>query len=195
MSNELYAERLKANPSIWADGATHFIYHEDDPREGGRFYYEAGQFYKDVATQRSPWQKMYRKPLPSSLVVVTKPSQSDEAYSPGVGTRCEAVWLDMPDGGDRDWTLVVFKGHYINSDGTEQVWFSVEATGENIVRDVRDCEIRPRRTEKQKRRDDLAALITEANEHDTEPGYVASCIMMRYELMDKKKGAPPPWER
>lgn len=195
MADKSYIDRLKHDALLWPNDATHYIQHESS--DHGNFYVEKECLYKELADTPRRWLK----PAGGHLVVHPRPveasSRSDEPphYIPAYGTRCEAVWLDMPDGGDRDWTLVVFKGHYINSDGTEQVWFSVEATGENIVRDVRDCEIRPRRTEKQKRRDDLAALITEANEHDTEPGYVASCIMMRYELMEKKKGAPPPWER
>ena len=51
----------------------------------------------------------------------------DGTGMPSVGTECGAVWLEMPDGGDWDFELVIIKGYWEN-----QVWFCT-ADGEDFT--------------------------------------------------------------
>ena len=63
---------------------------------------------------------------------------------PPVGTVCEGVWLEMPDGGDRDFEGMIIKGYY-----KKQVWFCT-TSGENITHLTENVDFRPTRTQAQR---------------------------------------------
>ena len=67
---------------------------------------------------------------------------------PPVGTVCEAVWLEVPDGGHRDFEGVIIKGYY-----KKQVWFCT-TSGEDITHLTESVDFRPIRTQAQRERED-----------------------------------------
>ena len=72
-----------------------------------------------------------------------KESEWDGTGRPPVGTECEAVWLEAPDGGDRDFERVIIKGYWEN-----QVWFCT-SHGEDFTHLLANVDFRPIRTDAQ----------------------------------------------
>ena len=79
---------------------------------------------------------------------------------PPVGTVCEGVWLEMPDGGDRDFEGMIIKGYY-----KKQVWFCT-TSGENITHLAENVIFRPARTQAQIEREELIIIATRVLNHD-----------------------------
>ena len=79
---------------------------------------------------------------------------------PPVGTVCEGVWLEMPDGGDRDFEGMIIKGYY-----KKQVWFCT-TSGENITHLAENVTFRPARTQAQREREGLIIIATRVLNHD-----------------------------
>ena len=77
---------------------------------------------------------------------------------PPVGCECEAVWLDLPDGGDRDFTKVLIKSYYDYGGGFKRVWFGVMPEDEDVCRSAAQCEFRPLRTQAERDRDSTIDL-------------------------------------
>ena len=86
---------------------------------------------------------------------VERPTGRDGEGLPPVGTECEAVWLEMPDGGDRDFERVIVKGYW-----EKQVWFCA-ASGEDFTHLLANVDFLPVRTQAQRERDDLLTSIIE----------------------------------
>lgn len=63
---------------------------------------------------------------------------------PPVGAECEAVWLEDPDGGSREYEPVFIKGYFGSRSGA-QVWFTTRE-GEDLVVRVGNCSFRPIRS-------------------------------------------------
>ena len=68
---------------------------------------------------------------------------------PPVGTGCEAVWLELPDGGDSNFERVIIKGYWEN-----QVWFCT-ADGEDFTHLLANVDFRPIPTQAQLEREEL----------------------------------------
>jgi hypothetical protein len=98
-----------------------------------------------------------------------------EGLVPAVGDKCDAVWLEDPDGGSRDYEPVLIKGYFKAE--TMKVWFSTR-NGEDIVRRMEHCNFRPLLTKEQRNRDDLArALLDDMDALDIYmPGDTARAI-------------------
>ena len=79
---------------------------------------------------------------------------------PPVGTVCEAVWLEVPDGGHRDFEGVIIKGYY-----KKQVWFCT-TSGEKITHLTKNVDFRPIRTQAQIEREGLIIIATRVLNHD-----------------------------
>ena len=79
---------------------------------------------------------------------------------PPVGTVCEAVWLEVPDGGHRDFEGVIIKGYY-----KKQVWFCT-TSGEDITHLTKNVDFRPIRTQAQREREELIIIATRVLNHD-----------------------------
>ena len=79
---------------------------------------------------------------------------------PPVGTVCEAVWLEVPDGGHRDIEGVIIKGYY-----KKQVWFCT-TSGEKITHLTQNVDFRPIRTQSQIEREELIIIATRVLIHD-----------------------------
>jgi hypothetical protein len=92
---------------------------------------------------------------------------------PPVGTKCEGVWLEVPDGGDRDFEGVIIKGYY-----KKQVWFCT-TNGEDITHLTENVDFRPIRTQAQIDREELEDLLTKANASGLTVKGLASCIIAR----------------
>jgi len=94
--------------------------------------------------------------------MTAKPLKVDEWGTglPPVGTECEAVWLEMPDGGSRDFERVIIKGYWEN-----QVWFSSES-GEDFTHFLAYVDFRPIRTRAQTDRAELIRIATQVLNHD-----------------------------
>lgn len=74
----------------------------------------------------------------------SEPVEWDGEGLPPVGTKCEARWLEMPDGGTPEWVKGRFKGGY-----DSKIWFGTESFVE-IVLPAHSIEFRPLQTPEQK---------------------------------------------
>ena len=78
---------------------------------------------------------------------------------PPVGTKCEGVWLEVPDGGDRVFEVVIVvivKGYY-----KKQVWFCT-TSGEDIAHLTKNVDFRPIRTQAQIKREEATDFAARA---------------------------------
>ena len=89
-----------------------------------------------------------------------KEPEWDGTGRPPVGAECEAVWLEMPDGGDRDFERVIVKGYW-----EKQVWFCT-ADGEDLTHLSFNVDFRPIRTWAQTEREELISAATEILNQD-----------------------------
>ena len=89
---------------------------------------------------------------------------------PPVGKKCEAVWLEMPDGGDRDFHRVMIKGYW-----KDKVWFSSES-GEDFTHLVAYVDFRPISN---RAKIDRSQLVTALNQlrNEADVGVVADVIL------------------
>ena len=78
---------------------------------------------------------------------------------PPVGTKCEGVWLEVPDGGDRVFEVVIVKGYY-----KKQVWFCT-TSGEDITHLTKNVDFRPIRTQAQIERGRAIIIATRVLNH------------------------------
>lgn len=78
--------------------------------------------------------------------------REDKEWLPTVGEECDAVWLELPDGGGSDFCAVVIKGYCGN-----EVWFSKVngVDGYSEVVKITDCEFRPLKTGEELEREDF----------------------------------------
>ena len=83
---------------------------------------------------------------------------------PPVGTECEAVWLEAPDGGGRDFEPALIKGYFDALPG-RQVWFST-GEGEDFVHLLANVDFRPLHTQAQREREEI---IIDALRHVDDP--------------------------
>ena len=83
---------------------------------------------------------------------------------PPVGAECEVVWLELPDGGGRDFEPALIKGYFYALPG-RQVWFST-GEGEDFVHFLANVDFRPTRTQAQRERDEI---IIDALRHVDDP--------------------------
>ena len=81
---------------------------------------------------------------------------------PPVGTECEALWLETPDFGGRDFEPVLIKGYFDALPG-RQAWFST-GEGEDFARLTENVNFRPIRTKAQIEQEELEDLLTRASE-------------------------------
>ena len=84
------------------------------------------------------------------------PTAWDGTGFPPVGTECEAVWLEAPDGGGRDFERVIIKGYY-----KKQVWFCT-TSGEDITHLTENVDFRPTRTQAQREREEAIDFAARA---------------------------------
>ena len=83
---------------------------------------------------------------------------------PPVGAECEVVWLELPDGGGRDFEPALIKGYFDALPG-RQVWFST-GEGEDFVHLLANVDFRPLRTQAQREREEI---IIDALRHVDDP--------------------------
>ena len=88
---------------------------------------------------------------------------------PPVGTKCEGVWLEVPDVDDRDFEGVIVKGYY-----KKQVWFCA-TSGEDITQLTENVYFRPIRNQ----REELEDLLTRASETGLTVKSLAGFIISR----------------
>ena len=100
--------------------------------------------------------------------MTAKPLQVDEWNGTGlppVGTECEAVLLEDPEGGGRDFERVIIKGYW-----EKQVWFCT-AGGEDFTHLLADVDFLPIRTQAQREREEVVetahAIIVDARAGST----------------------------
>jgi hypothetical protein len=92
----------------------------------------------------------------------TKPAAPEwEGLVPAVGDKCEAVWLEAPDGGSREYEPVLIKGYFKNE--TMKVWLSTRH-GEDIVCSMEHCNFRMIVTRADRERTDAIVLAKYAAE-------------------------------
>jgi len=106
---------------------------------------------------------------------------------PAVGDECEAVWLEAPDGGSREYEPVIVKGYFKTE--IMQVWFCTQH-GEDLVCRMDNCSFRPLRTPAVRERDDLAgALLDDMDALDIHmPGSTARTISRTIASRIMKRG-------
>ena len=159
-------ERLKVDAGYWKengapDDATHCAVH--DP---GKTWFKFGEDGSPMMWHMrfSEWREGLCKE--SRLVdLIPRLARADElewngSDLPPVGTECEAVWLEMPDGGDRDFERVIVKGYW-----EKQVWFCT-ADGEDLTHLSFNVDFRPIRTWAQTEREELISAATEILNQD-----------------------------
>ena len=86
--------------------------------------------------------------------MIFKYNKMSEGYwglsgNPPEGTKCEAAWLDSPDGGGRDFEPVMVKAYW-----KRQVWFCT-SFGDDITCLAENVKFRPIRTPEQRERDEV----------------------------------------
>ena len=85
-------------------------------------------------------------PRPTEPAPTAWPTAWNGTGFPPVGTKCEGVWLEVPNGGDRVVEVVIVKGYY-----KKQVWFCT-TSGEDITHLTENVDFRPLRTPEQRER-------------------------------------------
>ena len=93
---------------------------------------------------------------------------------PPVGTECEAVWLEAPDGGGRDFEPALIKGYFDALPG-RQVWFST-GEGEDFVHLLANVDFRPIRSQAQIERTQLIKTLNQLR-GETDMGVIADAIL------------------
>ena len=99
-------------------------------------------------------------PRPTEPAPTAWPTAWNGTGFPPVGTKCEGVWLEVPDGGDRVFEVVIVKGYY-----KKQVWFCT-TSGEDITHLTQNVDFRPIRTQAQIERENLIRIATQVMNHD-----------------------------
>tara|TARA_R110000744_G_scaffold246942_1_gene363446 strand:+ start:13599 stop:14150 length:552 start_codon:yes stop_codon:yes gene_type:complete len=101
----------------------------------------------------------------SSRPTIELPEASQE-WMPEVGANCDAVWLELPDGGGNDFCAVTIKGYF-----GDDVWFSkVNGAGYSEVMKVTDCKFRPLKTQQEKDREAFIKLALKLGEQQFDKG-------------------------
>ena len=95
-----------------------------------------------VPVENKDWGTDRYTPRPAESATTTW----DGTGFPPVGTKCEGVWLEVPNGGDRVVEVVIVKGYY-----KKQVWFCT-TSGEDITHLTENVDFRPLRTPEQRER-------------------------------------------
>ena len=93
---------------------------------------------------------------------------------PPVGAECEVVWLELPDGGGRDFEPALIKGYFDALPG-RQVWFST-GEGEDFVHLLANVDFRPIRTQAQIERTQLIKTLNQLR-GETDMGVIADSIL------------------
>ena len=153
-------KRLEVDAGYWdevaPEGATHY-----DPEDmGDPWMRELESNWMFYWESKRGWVRYLQKAMLARIVarLVIRPDAQEEwtgTGRPPVGCICEAVWLEPPDGGGRDFESVHIKAYF-----GSQVWFESQSLDE-VVCEIRDCEFRPIRTQAQRERDDLLTSIIE----------------------------------
>ena len=99
-------------------------------------------------------------PRPTEPAPTAWPTAWNGTGFPPVGTKCEGVWLEVPNGGDRVVEVVIVKGYY-----KKQVWFCT-TSGEDIAHLTKNVDFRPIRTQAQIEREELIIIATRVLIHD-----------------------------
>jgi len=95
-------------------------------------------------------------PRPTEPAPTAWPTAWNGTGFPPVGTKCEGVWLEVPDGGDRVFEVVIVKGYY-----KKQVWFCT-TSGEDITHLTKNVDFRPIRTQAQIKREEATDFAARA---------------------------------
>jgi len=98
-------------------------------------------------------------PRPTEPAPTAWPTAWNGTGFPPVGTKCEGVWLEVPDGGDRVFEVVIVKGYY-----KKQVWFCT-TSGEDITHLTKNVDFRPIRTQAQIERGRAIIIATRVLNH------------------------------
>ncbi|MCP4791693.1 MAG: hypothetical protein GY881_15820, partial [Gammaproteobacteria bacterium] len=95
------------------------------------------------------------------------------AWMPEVGQECEAVWIELPDGGGNDFCAVVIKGYY-----DDEVWLSkVNGVGYSEVVKIADCKFRPLKTAAEKKRDAFMSQAKAGLSFDMKYNHVVDSVL------------------
>ena len=158
-------ERLATDRAYWdsvaPEGATHY-----DPEDmGAPWMMETTRNWMFYWGSKKEWVEYAQKAMLTRILarLVIRPDAPEEwdgTGFPPVGTVCEGVWLEMPDGGDRDFEGMIIKGYY-----KKQVWFCT-TSGENITHLAENVTFRPARTQAQREREGLIIIATRVLNHD-----------------------------
>ena len=124
-----------------------------------------GKYYH-MPYQMAAWGSERYTPHP----VEPAPTAWNGTGFPLVGTKCEAVWLEVPDGGDRVFEGVIVKGYY-----KKQVWFCT-TSGEDITHLTENVDFRPIRTQAQTDRTQLVKTLNQLR-GQTDMGVIADSII------------------
>ena len=105
------------------------------------------------------WGSERYTPRPVEQSPTAWPTAWNGTGFPPVGTKCEAVWLEVPDGGDRVFEGVIIKGYY-----KKQVWFCT-TSGEDITHLTQNVDFRPIRNQAQIERGRAIIIATRVLNH------------------------------
>ena len=103
---------------------------------------------------------------------------------PPVGAECEVVWLELPDGGGRDFEPALIKGYFDALPG-RQVWFST-GEGEDFVHLLANVDFRPIRTQAQTDRTQLLKALNQLRA-ETDMGVIADAIIEMGFRLERQK--------
>jgi hypothetical protein len=122
------------------EGATHYDCNADVFCTVNGWWSCKGKYY------HMPCQMAWGSERYTPRPVEPAPTAWNGTGFPPVGTKCEGVWLEVPDGGDRVFEGVIVKGYY-----KKQVWFCT-TSGEDITHLTENVDFRPLRTPEQRER-------------------------------------------
>ena len=112
-----------------------------------------------VPVENKDWGTDRYTPRPTEPAPTAWPTAWNGTGFPPVGTKCEGVWLEVPNGGDRVVEVVIVKGYY-----KKQVWFCT-TSGEDIAHLTKNVDFRPIRNQAQIERGRAIIIATRVLNH------------------------------
>ena len=138
-----------------------------------------GRFYMSSETSRQLREAM----MNASPLQAIQEEWNGEGVPP-VGAECEAVRLELPDGGGRDFEPALIKGYFYALPG-RQVWFST-GEGEDFVHLLANVDFRPIRTQAQTDRTQLLKALNQLRA-ETDMGVIADAIIEMGFRLERQK--------
>ena len=151
------ASNNRASDIVWHDESTVIAYRLSNAngyKDGVKVDCDCGKYMASTGGNHLPKCGLSKE----SYIDPDKPEWKDGELPP-FGTKCEAIWSELPDGGNPEWLPVTFKGGF-----DSKLWFS-NWDGE-IVIPAHEVKFRPIQTNKERVINE-AMLVVEILENNT----------------------------